>query len=95
MHKILKIPACFALALLGGAAFAQDFDWRQSEGSSIAVELNQHPYADAIIERLPEFQELTGIEVSYNITPEENYFDRITTNLFSRSGDPDVFMTGI
>ena len=44
---------------------------------------------------MPEFQELTGIEVTYNITPEENYFDRITTNLFSRSGDPDVFMPGI
>lgn len=95
MQQALKIPACFALALFCGAASAQEFNWRQAEGSTVAVELNQHPYADAIIERLPEFQELTGIEVTYNITPEENYFDRITTNLFSRSGDPDVFMTGI
>lgn len=94
-RKFLVATAVTVSVQLLVAATAQTFDWKQAEGTTLEVELNQHPYADAIIERLPQFKELTGIDVSYNITPEENYFDRITTNLFSRSGNPDVFMTGI
>ena len=90
------LTATLALLCSGGAlATAQEFNWRQAEGTTLNVELNQHPYSDAIIARLPQFKELTGIDVSYNVTPEDNYFDRITTNLFARSGNPDVFMTGI
>ncbi len=78
-------------------ALAQDksFDWKQAAGTKINVSLNQHPYAEAIIQRLPVFKELTGIDVQYELTPEENYFDKVTTALSSSSGNPDVFMTGI
>ena len=55
---------------------------------------NQHTYANAVIAKLEEFKEATGIEVQYSVTPEENYFDRLTTSLNSRAGNPDVFMTG-
>ncbi len=34
-----------------------------------------------MIQRLPQFKELTGIDVKYELTPEENYFDKITTQL--------------
>lgn len=70
------------------------FDWKQYSGQEIDVLLNQHPYAEAIIARLPEFEKLTGIKVKYSITPEENYFDKLTTALNARNGNPDVFMTG-
>jgi multiple sugar transport system substrate-binding protein len=71
------------------------FDWKQASGSKITIAFNQHPYADAIIQRLPQFKELTGIDVQYEITPEENYFDKVTTQLSANSGTPDVFMTGV
>ena len=51
-------------------------------------------YADAIIQRLPQFKELTGIDVKHELTPEENYFDKVTTQLSAGTGVPDVFMTG-
>jgi multiple sugar transport system substrate-binding protein len=70
------------------------FDWKKYSGQEIEVMLNQHPYAEAIIARLPQFEELTGIKVKYSITPEENYFDKLTTALNARNGNPDVFMTG-
>ncbi|WP_062492976.1 MULTISPECIES: ABC transporter substrate-binding protein [Paenibacillus] len=70
------------------------FDWKKHSGGQINVMLNQHPYAEAIIARLPQFEELTGIKVNYSITPEENYFDKLTTALNARNGNPDVFMTG-
>ena len=70
------------------------FQWDMASGSQIKVLLNQHPYAEAIVKKIPEFEKITGIKVEYAITPEENYFDKVTTSLNSRTGDPDVFMTG-
>lgn len=70
------------------------FSWNMAKGSSIKILFNQHPYAEAIIKKIPEFEAATGIKVTYAITPEENYFDKVTTSLNSRSGDPDLFMSG-
>lgn len=75
-------------------ASGKPFDWQQFSGQEIEVLLNQHPYAEAIIKRLPEFEKLSGIKVKYSITPEENYFDKLTTALNARNGKPDVYMTG-
>ncbi|WP_332634215.1 ABC transporter substrate-binding protein [Halalkalibacter flavus] len=71
-----------------------DFNWKVAEGETIKIALNQHPYAYAILKELPRFQEKTGIEVSYTISPEEYYADRITYMLHTKTGNPDVFMTG-
>lgn len=70
------------------------FSWDMAKGSKLKVLFNQHPYAEAIIKKLPDFEAKTGIKVEYSITPEENYFDKVTTSLNSKSGDPDLFMTG-
>lgn len=70
------------------------FSWDMAEGESIKILFNQHPYAESIIKKIPEFEAATGIKVTYAITPEENYFDKVTTSLNSRSGDPDLFMSG-
>ena len=48
---------------------AADFDWKQASGTTLNVAFNQHPYADAIIQRLPQFKELTGIDVKHELTP--------------------------
>lgn len=75
-------------------ASKEGFSWDMASGAQIKVLLNQHPYAEALIKKIPEFEALTGITVEHAVTPEENYFDKVTTSLNSRSGDPDVFMTG-
>lgn len=92
MRKILMLAALVALAV--GVASAGEFNWKANSGKTINVLLNQHPYAEGIIQKLPEFEALTGIKVVYSTIPEENYFDKLTTSLSSRSGDPDVYMTG-
>ncbi len=76
------------------ASSGKAFSWDIEKGKKIKVLFNQHPYAEAIIKKLPEFESKTGIKVEYSITPEENYFDKVTTSLNSKSGDPDLFMTG-
>ena len=92
---LIAATLCAAGLAPGNRSQAADFDWKQASGTKISVAFNQHPYADAIIQRLPQFKELTGIDVGYEVTPEENYFDKVTTNLSANSGVPDVFMTGV
>ena len=71
-----------------------EFDWKNYEGTTINVMFNEHNYSKAVIAKLAEFEELTGITVEYTSTPETNYFDKLNTALSSRSGNPDVYMTG-
>jgi multiple sugar transport system substrate-binding protein len=80
-----------------GVVQAQDgeFNWRAHEGTSLKLLLNQHPYQQALEAELPEFTELTGIEVTFDVFPEQNYFDKVTIDLSAgESSTYDVFMTG-
>jgi multiple sugar transport system substrate-binding protein len=72
-----------------------NFDWKSQSGKSLKLLLNQHPYQQALVAELPKFQELTGINVTYDVFPEQNYFDKVTLDLQAgASSSYDVFMTG-
>ncbi len=75
-------------------ALAADFDWKAHQGKSLKLLLNKHPYADAMIANLKAFKDLTGIEVTYDVFPEDVYFDKVTAALSSSSSEYDAFMTG-
>jgi multiple sugar transport system substrate-binding protein len=71
------------------------FDWKQASGAEITVYMVQHPTQESIVAKLNEFQTLTGIKVNTQVTPEANYFDQVSNALSSRSGTPDLFMSGV
>jgi len=75
-------------------ALAADFDWKAHSGKSVKLLLNKHPYTDAMIANLENFKALTGMEVSYDVFPEDVYFDKVTAALSSGSSEYDAFMTG-
>ncbi|MGP1397297.1 MAG: ABC transporter substrate-binding protein [Inquilinaceae bacterium] len=75
-------------------ALAADFDWKKHSGTTVKLLLNKHPYADAMIANLQSFKELSGMEVEYDIFPEDVYFDKVTAALSSGSSEYDAFMTG-
>ena len=88
-------PAAPAAAEPAVAAPAAAFNWRAYEGESLKLLLNQHPYQQALVGELPKFTELTGIEVTYDVVPEQNYFDKVTIDLQAGSASTyDAFMTG-
>lgn len=89
--SLIIISSTFLLAVSVPANAA--FDWTSAKGESINVQLNKHPYADAIILQIPQFEKLTGISVTYSVTTEDTYFENLTAGLNS-SHSPDVFMTG-
>ncbi|AOY78180.1 hypothetical protein BJL90_00865 [Clostridium formicaceticum] len=103
MLKIRKIIAVMVLPLLlyvtGCSPTDQDgtkaeFNWKSEEGKTISVFLTQHPYTDAIIKKLPDFEEKTGITVDYILSPEDNYFNKLSLS-FESQNPPDVYMTGV
>jgi multiple sugar transport system substrate-binding protein len=75
-------------------AIAADFDWQKFKGTKLKLLLNKHPYADAMIADLENFKTLTGMDVTYDIFPEDVYFDKVTAALSSSSSEYDAFMTG-
>lgn len=75
-------------------ALAADFDWQKHKGTTVTLLLNKHPYADAMIANLDSFKELTGMDVKYDVFPEDVYFDKVTAALSSKSSQYDAFMTG-
>ena len=93
----LGMTAATASVLVNASAtraLAADFDWMKHSGKSIKLLLNKHPYTDAMIANLDNFKALSGMDVSYDIFPEDVYFDKVTAALSSGSSEYDAFMTG-
>ncbi len=86
--------ANFMLNAAATSAIAADFDWMKHKGTKLHLLLNKHPYADAMIADLDNFKKMTGMEVTYDIFPEDVYFDKVTAALSSKSSQYDAFMTG-
>src|SRR3546814_8830319 len=43
---------------------------------------------------IDSFKSLTGMDVKYDVFPEDVYFDKVTAALSSKSTQSDAFMTG-
>jgi multiple sugar transport system substrate-binding protein len=80
--------------MMSTQALAADFDWMAHKGTKLKLLLNKHPYADAMIADLDNFKKITGMDVTYDIFPEDVYFDKVTAALSSGSSEYDAFMTG-
>src|ERR1700733_15300630 len=93
----LGVRAATANFLFNAAAtqaLAADFDWKRFNGTKLHLLLNKHPYADAMSAALDNFKGLTGMVVTYDIVPEDVYFDKVTAALSSGSSQYDAFITG-
>jgi len=82
------------MSMMSSQALAADFDWMKHKGTGIKLLLNKHPYTDAMIANLDNFKAMTGMDVTYDVFPEDVYFDKVTAALSSRSSEYDAFMTG-
>jgi multiple sugar transport system substrate-binding protein len=76
------------------AAAASNFDWQKYKGSTVRMILNKHPFTEALIPLLPQFEQQTGIKTTNLILPEAEYFQKILVDLSTGAGEYDVFMTG-
>ena len=75
-------------------AMQDSFDWKANSGAQVRLILNKHPYTESLLPLIPEFTELTGIEVPEPlILPEAEYFQKLLVDLSTGAGEFDVFMT--
>ncbi|RDI70147.1 ABC transporter substrate-binding protein [Halopelagius longus] len=68
-----------------------DIDWRQFEGSSINIGAVNHTWVSAIKPAIPVFEELTGIDVVWNVLPEQQFRTKRLTDVSTGAGKFDVF----
>lgn len=90
--KLRRIVIGLLGATLLSSAFAQEFNWRQYEGTQIRFLMNQHPFTDFIEPLLPEFEELTGIEVTLESFPEDQFRQRTLLEAGSGADTLDGYM---
>ncbi|HEX7002704.1 MAG TPA: sugar ABC transporter substrate-binding protein [Trueperaceae bacterium] len=84
--------ALLVALMLAGVASAQEFDWRQFEGEEIRFMMNQHPFTDFIEPLVPEFEELTGIDVTLESYPEDQFRQRRLLEVASGAPTLDGYM---
>lgn len=65
-----------------------------SDPAEIHLLLNRHPFTESILRFIPEYEQQTGIKVSALLLSEEEYFEKLITELSSRSSYYDLFMLG-
>jgi multiple sugar transport system substrate-binding protein len=80
------------LLLVSSPAHA-DFNWQQAKGSQLRVLLNKHPWQAAIEPHLKEFETLTGIKLSAEVYPEDQFRAKVLVELTSGASSIDVFMS--
>jgi multiple sugar transport system substrate-binding protein len=71
-----------------------EFSWTREKGKTLNLIFAKHPMADSYIAELPSFEKLTGIKVTYDTLPEEEFFQKVRTDLSSGKGIYDAFMAG-
>jgi multiple sugar transport system substrate-binding protein len=67
-------------------------DWKQKAGDRLLVAMNTHWWTDALEKKLPEFEALTGIKVTLDVYPEEEFRKKRVITMASGSGIFDVMM---
>ena len=71
-----------------------EFSWTREKGKTVNVIFAKHPLSDALIEALPRFEQKTGIKLEYDALPEEEFRQKLLTDLSTGKGNYDAFMTG-
>ena len=90
--------AVACLALLVGCAgtdtpssrSAAGFNWRQFQGTILRVLLTNTPWQGAIVKYIPEFTELTGIQVKVEVLSQDDLWKTLDSGL-KTPGRVDVF----
>ena len=71
-----------------------EFSWTREEGKTVNLIFAKHPMSDSYIAALPDFEKKTGIKVEYDALPEEEFRQKLLTDLSTGEGNYDAFMTG-
>ncbi len=68
-----------------------DIKWRKFDGQKINIGVVQHPWVTKVKPLTPVFEKLTGIDVVWNILPEQQFRTKRLTDVSTGAGKFDAF----
>jgi multiple sugar transport system substrate-binding protein len=87
---LLALLTACAGSRSGPSASAVKFNWRQFQGAKLRVLLTNSPWQGAIVGYVPQFEELTGIQVEIEVYSQDDLWKTLDTDL-KQPGRVDVF----
>jgi len=69
------------------------FNWKMDAGEKLRVAMVTQPWSEFINKYIPEFTNLTGIDVTYEILPEDQFRQKTTVEFAAGTSDVDVFLS--
>lgn len=93
---VIKLKFIFTILIFSISIFlsCRDDNTGGVEKKEINLLLNRHPFTESILRFLPEFEENTNTKINTLLLSEEEYFEKLITELSSKTGFYDVFMVG-
>lgn len=95
-REFLKIAAIAgaALSIPSAAGAAPEFNWKRFAGTPLRFLAPSYGWTNDIIRPLlPQFEQLTGTKVAWEIYPEDAFRQKLTIEMSSGSGTVDGFMS--
>ncbi|TIX77176.1 MAG: extracellular solute-binding protein, partial [Mesorhizobium sp.] len=91
-RQVLAGTTALAAAGLAGLrpSFSASVDWKRFAGTTLDVNLVKSPRSDTILKYIAEFEELTGIKVNAEATPEQQQRQKTVIELSSGKPSFDV-----
>ena len=74
---------------------AAGFDWMQQKGKSLVVLAPLSPYYTVLQKLIPDFTKLTGIQVEYQVVPEQQLRQKMPIELNAKSPGVDAFSSSM
>ena len=84
------LVALLCVGMISATAFG-GVDWKQLQGTEIRFLMNKHPFTTYIEPKVPEFEKMTGIKVTIEAFPEDQYRNKRTIEL-NAGGKVDGYM---
>lgn len=69
------------------------FNWRMFEGEALRIAMVTQPWSQFLEPHIGEFEELTGIDVTYEILPEDQFRQKTTVEFAAGVSDVDIFLS--
>jgi multiple sugar transport system substrate-binding protein len=69
------------------------FDWKMRSGEKLRVAMVKQPWSEFIEKHIQEFKDLTGIDITYEILPEDQFRQKTTVEFAAGTSDVDVFLS--
>ncbi|HUL30770.1 MAG TPA: sugar ABC transporter substrate-binding protein [Thermodesulfobacteriota bacterium] len=86
----LSLAALICIGAFSSVALGA-VNWKQFQGTEIRFLMNKHPFTTFIEPKVPEFEKLTGIKVTVEAFPEDQYRNKRTIEL-NAGGKVDGYM---